>query len=94
MKNSISSFEREKLEFLYHQPTKVQTKKADSLAPLKRVWQRFINYLNTQNELQVWQSSDRDGHTWWNAYDPITGRTTKRNSEAEMRAWIEERYYQ
>ncbi|PPS43371.1 hypothetical protein [Chroococcidiopsis sp. TS-821] len=92
MKNSMSSFERERLEFLYHQPT-VEAK-TDYLAPLKSIWQRFINYLNTQNELQVWQSSDRYGNTWWNACDPRTGRTAKRSSEAEMRAWIEQQYYQ
>jgi hypothetical protein len=92
MKYSISTFEREKLEFLYHQPTK--TKRTDVFVRIKSIWQRVINYLNAKNELQVWQSSDRHGQTWWNAYDPITGRTTKRDSEAEMRTWIEQRYYQ
>ncbi|MUL35422.1 hypothetical protein BWI75_03380 [Gloeocapsopsis sp. AAB1 = 1H9] len=70
-----------------------KAKYTNVFAPLKSIWQQVINYLNAKHELQVWQSSDRDGHTWWNAYDPITGRTTKRNSETEMRAWIEERYY-
>ncbi|MBE9192023.1 hypothetical protein IQ230_17025 [Gloeocapsopsis crepidinum LEGE 06123] len=61
---------------------------------MKSIWQQVVNYLNAKNELQVWQSSDRNGRTWWNAYDPITGRKTKRDSESEMRTWIEKRYYQ
>jgi len=93
MKYSISTFEREKLEFLYHQSPK-KAKRTDVFAPIKSIWQQVVNYLNATNELQVWQSSDRNGRTWWNAYDPITGRTTKRDSESEMRTWIEERYYQ
>lgn len=95
MKHSTSyiEVEREKLEFLYRQPAKKQAK-GDYLAPFKNFWQKVVNYLNTNNELQIWQSSDRYGRKWWNAYDPFTGRIAKRDSENEMRVWIEQRYYQ
>lgn len=92
MKHSATSFDREKLEFLYHQPTRKQTK-SGIFTQLKSAWQQLIHYLTTTNELQVWQSCDRHGKTWWNAYDPTTGRSTKLGSEAEMRVWIERRYY-
>lgn len=92
MKHSATSFDREKLEFLYQEPTKGKAK-SKFFVPLKSAWQRLVNFLTTTNELQVWQSSDRHGNTWWNAYDPATGRSTKLSSEAEMRVWIEQRYY-
>lgn len=92
MKHSATSLKREKLEFLYHQPTQKQAK-SDFFAPLKSAWQQLIYFLTTTNELQVWQSRDRHGNTCWNAYDPLTGRSTKLSSEAEMRVWIEQRYY-
>ncbi|MBW4693763.1 MAG: hypothetical protein KME27_18615 [Lyngbya sp. HA4199-MV5] len=44
------------------------------------------------NELHVWQCTDRDGRLYWQAYDPITGRSTS-GSEADIRAWIEHLHY-
>jgi hypothetical protein len=45
------------------------------------------------NELQVEQRRDRRGNTWWQAFDPTTNESVSFGSEAEMRAWIEQRYY-
>jgi hypothetical protein len=61
---------------------------------VNKICQRFVTLINHASELQVWQSSDRSGHTWWNGYDPSTGKSISLDSEAEMRMWIEERYYQ
>lgn len=59
----------------------------------KAIWQRLIRALTSGNELQVWKTTDRHGHTYWQAYDPATDRSTSLGSEAEMRMWIEQRYY-
>lgn len=57
----------------------------------------FLNYLTNAlfkgNELQVRQHRDRQGNTWWQAFDPTRDESTSFGSEAEMRSWIEQRYY-
>ncbi|WP_414566496.1 MULTISPECIES: hypothetical protein [unclassified Anabaena] len=58
-----------------------------------RVWQRLVLALSSSNELQVWQTSDRSGHIYWQAYNPMTGRYACFGSEAEIRMWIEMQYY-
>lgn len=63
-------------------------------AMFKLIWRRLFRALITSNELQVWRKIDRHGHTYWQAHDPTTGKSTCLGSEAEMRVWIEQRYYQ
>jgi len=54
---------------------------------------RLIQYFTSRNDVQVWQKKDRYGHTYWQAYDPVTESKISLASEAEMRVWIEQRYY-
>ncbi|WP_414548283.1 hypothetical protein [Anabaena sp. CCY 0017] len=61
---------------------------------LKSKLQKLVTALSASSELQVWQKSDRYGHIYWRAYNPITGRSACFGSEAEMRIWIEMQYYQ
>ncbi|MFB2895737.1 hypothetical protein ACE1CI_22750 [Aerosakkonemataceae cyanobacterium BLCC-F50] len=61
---------------------------------INKICEGFVTLINHASELKVWQSRDRKGHTWWNAYDPTTGNSISLDSEAEMRMWIEDRYYQ
>jgi len=61
---------------------------------INNICERIVTAIAHANELQVWQTRDRFGNTSWHAYDPATGSSTCLNSEAEMRMWIEERYYQ
>lgn len=42
-------------------------------------------------QLRVWQTWDEQG-VYWNARDPVTGRSIERVSESQIRAWIEQRY--
>ncbi|BAY31561.1 hypothetical protein NIES2107_34220 [Nostoc carneum NIES-2107] len=44
------------------------------------------------NELQVVQKSDRQGNTYWRAYDPATGKSFSSGSEADVSMWIEQLY--
>jgi hypothetical protein len=60
---------------------------------INKICEGFVTLINQASELKVWQSRDRAGHTWWNAYDPNTGNSISLDSEAEMRMWIEERYH-
>ncbi|PSB32951.1 hypothetical protein C7B82_04870 [Stenomitos frigidus ULC18] len=60
----------------------------------RRLGQSLVKALTRAQALQVWQRCDRFGHRYWQAYDPATGRSTTTGSAAELRAWIEEDYYQ
>lgn len=59
----------------------------------KKVFQHLLTALASRNELRVWQTSSR-GNTQWHAYDPRTDRSICVASEAEIRYWIEQNYYQ
>lgn len=63
------------------------------ISALKRISEYLRESIVGRNELRVWQTSDHFGNQRWHAYDPVTGRHTTVNSEAELRAWIERRYY-
>lgn len=60
----------------------------------QQLWQRLVDMLAHAHAPQVWQRLDRFGNCYWQAYDPATGRSTASGSEAEIRAWLEERRYQ
>ena len=57
-------------------------------------WQFFLSAATGENELRIWQTSDRDGNTWWHGCDRSSGRSTCVATDQEMRAWIDRRYCQ
>jgi hypothetical protein len=59
----------------------------------KAITEKLIQALTRGHELQVWQKKDRNGNAYWQAFDPKTRKSTSLSSEAEMRIWIEQRYY-
>lgn len=59
----------------------------------KAILERSIQVLTRSHELQVCRKKDRNGNTYWQAFDPKTRKSTSLSSEAEMRIWIEQRYY-
>ena len=63
-------------------------------SPFKTIIQRLTFWLASSHELRVWKTSDRDGNSCWQAYDPLTDRSICVASDAQMREWIEQRYYQ
>jgi hypothetical protein len=63
------------------------------ISAFKRGLQQIIQYLNSGNELKVWTTRARDGEIRWHAYDRVSDRRVVTESEAQMRAWVEERYY-
>jgi hypothetical protein len=61
---------------------------------LKSAFERCVQFFANANEPQIWAKTDRYGNTYWHTYDPVSGRSVSLDSEAEMRAWLEQRYYQ
>ena len=59
---------------------------------LHGVWQKLVIILDNHQDLQVWHRVDRHGHTYWKAYDPVTGKSFSSGSEADICVWIEQRY--
>lgn len=93
MNNYTNCSIREKLELLY-QDEQESVKQSKVFSLCNRIWQYLVNSLTRAQEPQIWQSYDRQGNLWWHGYDPMTGRSICRDSEAEMRIWLEERYHQ
>jgi hypothetical protein len=53
----------------------------------------FERILSPNDEVKVWQKSDRFGNFYWCAYDPKTGDSANFGSEIEVMGWIESHYY-
>jgi hypothetical protein len=45
------------------------------------------------DEPRIWQKRDRNGQLVWHVYDPATSRASQFASEAEVRSWLDQRYY-
>lgn len=63
------------------------------LAKFQSTWNKMIAMFTAGKEPKIWLSSDAEGKLYWNAFDPQTHRFVEHLSEAEMRIWIEKRYY-
>ncbi len=93
MANYSNCTDRERLEILFKKNVPKPAQQLRILSILNKFWEQVVTAITKGQEPQVWQSTDRTGHTWWYAYDPTTRRSGCRDSEAEMRIWLEERYY-
>ncbi len=94
MTNYTNSSNKDKLETFLNAGKESQGFKPRFLTLINKTFQLFIESLSFSNELRIWQDYDRFGKKVWHAFDPVTGKHTSVNSEAEMRAWTEKRYYQ
>ncbi len=94
MTNYINSSNREIQENLYAETEQKAVKSSKVFSILNGFWQHLFVALANNQEPRIWHSTDRFGNTWWHGYDPVTERSTYQNSEQEIRAWLEERYYQ
>lgn len=93
MANYSNCTDRERLEILFKKNEPKPAKLPRIISILNKFWEQVVTAITKGQEPKVWQSTDRTGNTWWYAYDPTTGRSGCRDSEAEMRIWLEERYY-
>jgi len=60
---------------------------------ISEIWQQWINWWTSRGEIQVRQRINHDGNRYWQAYNPLTGRSLCSNSELEIRLWIEQQLY-
>ncbi len=59
---------------------------------VERVSQWIVAHIMMDAEPHVWYTCDPDGNLWWNADDPVRGRSLRHATEAEMRVWLEQRH--
>lgn len=93
MKISDRQLNLENRKFFFHKKIKTPVNYLKLLSELNQLFQRLTKVILGSNELQIWETCDDSGNSLWHAYDPVTERYTSVNSEAEIRAWIEQRYY-
>ena len=84
MKTSVSSLDVTK--------SYISNKDLEFLSRFRGVWQWIVQVTVGNNELQIWQTKDRDGYQWWHMYDQTTGRYSIATSENELRELIDRRY--
>ncbi|HEY9738675.1 MAG TPA: hypothetical protein V6D06_20420 [Trichocoleus sp.] len=62
-------------------------------AALRKAGGAVVDFLTNGSSLRVW-TRQRNGHMIWHVYDPMTERRQQFSSEAELRSWLENRYYE
>ncbi|WP_404789863.1 hypothetical protein [Altericista sp. CCNU0014] len=87
---------------LFTPQTKLQTKaEISQTIPLGRRLKGAVgrtkaaiaNWIVQTSEPKVSHKRDRQGHLYYQVYDPLSGVSASFGSEAEIRAWLEQRYY-
>lgn len=63
--------------------------KKRGMSVLKRTWTHLFDVLTRKAEIRAWRVSNHSGATWWNVYDPQTGKTYQFASETEVRIWLD-----
>lgn len=94
MKLATHSLPKVRLESTTNQERQLSQTESNVFSSLYKFCQRILTALVSKNEVQVWQKSSENGNSEWHAYDPTTGRSTCVASDAEMRIWLEQQYYQ
>lgn len=61
---------------------------------LSQLWESLINALAGQSEPKIVRKRDRFGNWYFRVYDPVSQQSATLSSERELRAWIDQRYYQ
>jgi hypothetical protein len=69
----------------------VKKQKQESL--VVRVFQAIVTKLSASNEPRIRLKYSPAGRESWHVYDPMTGKANVFTSEADVRVWLEERYY-
>lgn len=59
-----------------------------------RLWQALVKFAETTQEPKVTWMRDRQGHSYFKIYDPLTGQHHYADSEQEARIWLERSLYQ
>lgn len=59
----------------------------------RTILQQIAQFFISSNEPRIWTTTDCYGTTSWHVYDPVRDVKASLESEDEMRAWLERRYY-
>lgn len=62
-------------------------------ATLKGLGQTVVSFLTSGNDLKI-STRQHNGQLVWYVYDPMTEQRQQFSAEADLRAWLETRYYQ
>lgn len=75
-------------------PSSLQTSGKNKLAEGFRFGlKQLVQVLSPSQEPRIQARSSQDGQTLFDAYDPVTQQRIRGVSEADLRAWLEQRYY-
>jgi GTP-binding protein EngB required for normal cell division len=91
MKDQSTSYQE--LELIIH-------KKSDKLAKsgfaskLNQIWNRIVKSMTTRNAITIDSLKGKSGNIYWTTQDSISGRRMFFGTEQEVRAWLDQRYYQ
>jgi hypothetical protein len=67
---------------------------SSQLSRFSVLWNRLLNLLVSRSEPTITRKFDRQGNLYFQVYDPVTHKSLSMDSEQELRAWIDQRYYQ
>jgi hypothetical protein len=59
----------------------------------QQIWQFLLRIAASNSEIRVWRTGDRQGKIIWHVYDAAIDQIAHFESEAEVRSWLEARYY-
>ncbi|HBE18268.1 MAG TPA: hypothetical protein DDW51_11795 [Cyanobacteria bacterium UBA11367] len=93
MMHSTKGFHSDILESLVTSAKQPNFNKSQQFSIFKNIVRQILKAIGRGHELQVWPHRDRFGNTHWHGYNPIGDCHIHLASEAEVRIWIEERYY-
>lgn len=88
---------RNELRCLQPEEIKITSKASNILTSIKEIlhkfWQNTVKILlSDSQELEVVKKVDRQGHIYWQAYDPVSGKSYSSGSEVDVFMWIEQLY--
>ncbi len=61
---------------------------------LHQIYQSLLKTVVNKPDIKIWRVSNQKGELHWRVYNPMNEQTGYFNSEAEVRAWLEQRYYE
>ena len=72
----------------------LRTEKREQGSFFGAFWQSLLKLLLGSSEPIIEKQLDNNGQTTYSIYDPITQQQVSGLAEAEVRVWLEQRYYQ
>jgi hypothetical protein len=59
---------------------------------LRQILHGLMNAITISSEPRITEKHDRCGNTYYQMYNPVDQTSSTFNSEAEVRAWLDQRY--